>query len=250
MKLMLVSLSILLLVPNFFNIHLGEKPQYNNKELFNPKLAYINSVDKLIEVSDSTAKANNIAQGTLQYGITVSSIIRNRFYHGFSQYPLNQNWIAATGQGVIGYGLDCIVNGDEILKYSYGGCSQQCIVLMDVMRRKNISYRYVGFPHHYALELNFNNNWYFFDPNMEPNISDSARLESKWNCCADSLKKYYNRDSMDWIFGKNLKVELGQVNSVPATHVALFHGATKYLSKILWLFPIALIFYRRKKIKE
>ena len=180
MKPLLIALSVLFLIPNFFNINLEKTPQYDHKEKFDPSLSYINSVDELIHVSDSAAKAKNIQQGSLQYAITVATILRNRFYHGFSQYKLSQNWIAAMGEHCVGCGLASLVKPDEILKYSYGGCSQQSLVLMEVMKRKNISYRSVGFPHHYAVELNINNGWYFFDTNMEPNISDSDRLESRW----------------------------------------------------------------------
>ena len=250
MKLTLVAISVLLLLPNFFNIHLEDKPQYDHKEGFNPSLAYINSIPKLIEVSDSIAEKDNIPQGTLTYAVTVSNIIRERFYHGFSRYPLNQNWIAACSEYICGNGLASIVKPDDILKYGYGGCSQQSIVLMEVMKKKNIDYRSVGFPHHFATELKINGNWYFFDPNMEPNILASDRLESKWNGSADSLKKYYDTarfHDMDLIFGKNLKVILGKTNGVNAPNANIFHSATMYLSKTLWLFPLIIVFYRRKK---
>lgn len=253
MKLLLIAISALLLLPNFFNVNLADTPIYDHKELFNPGLAYINSTEKLIQVSDSIAKKNNIPQNSLKYAIMVSQIIRNRFYHGFSRYPLNQNWIAAVSERCAGYGLASIVKPDDILKYSYGGCSQQSIVLIEVMKRKNISYRYVGFPHHYATELKFDNNWYFFDPNMEPNIPDSARLESKWNCCADSLKKYYDSarfKDLDWKFGTHLNVKFGKENAATAPHAEIFHTTTKYLSKTLWLFPLIVVLYRRKKVSN
>ena len=249
MKLLLIAISAILLAPNFFNINLAETPQYDHKEKFNPGLAYINSTEKLIQVSDSIAKRNNIPQKSLAYAITVSQVLRNRFYHGFSRYPLNQNWIAAISEQCFGYGLASIVKPDDILKYSFGGCSQQSIVLMEVMKRKKIYYRCVGFPHHYATELMFDNNWYFFDPNMEPNIPDSARLESKWNCCADSLKKYYDTarfNDLNWKFG-NANVTFGKVNAPTAPNAEIFHTTTKYLSKTLWLFPLIVVFYRKRK---
>lgn len=247
MKPLLLVLSALLLLPNFFTAHLAENPRYDNKEQFNPGLAYINSTEKLIEVSDSIAGKNNIPQKSLGYAVTVSQILRNRFYHGFSRYPLNQNWIAAVSELTIGNGLASIVDPDNILKYNFGGCSQQSIVLMEVMKRKNIPYRSVGFPHHYATELMFDNNWYFFDPNMEPNIPDSSRLENKWKNNIGNLKKYYDTSrfrNLDWIFGNSITV--GKVNAHPAPNAALFHTATNYLSKMLWIFPLVIVFYRRK----
>ena len=253
MKLLLITISALLLLPNFFNVHLEQTPQYDHKELFNLQLAYINSTDQLIATSDSVAYKNNIATNSFGYALIVYHLLKERFYHGFSRYPLNQNWIAATGEYFFGYGLASIVKPDDILKYSFGGCSQQSMVLMEVMKRKNIPYRCVGFPHHYATELMFDGNWFFFDPNMEPNISDSDRLESKWNCCADSLKKYYDSKrfkDLDWKFGKNLHVTLGKVNAATAPNASLFHTTTKYLSKTLWLFPLLVVFASRKKVSN
>lgn len=249
MKLILIAISLLLLVPNFFNIHLDKNPQYDQKEQFDPGLAYINSTEKLIGAADTIARQKNISHNSLAYAITVSNILRKRFYHGFSHYPLSKNWIAATGEQLFGHGLSCIVKPDDILKYGFGGCSQQSIVLMEVMKRKNVPYRFVGFPHHYATELMFNNNWYFFDPNMEPNIPDSERLETKWNCCADNLKKYYDTarfKDLDWKFGTG-KVIHGNTNAPAAPNAELFHTTTNYLSKTLWLFPLVIVFYRRKK---
>ena len=250
MKLLLTGISLLFLLPNFFNVHLETKPQYDHKERFLPSLSYINSMDKLVEVSDSIAAKNNIPQGSLKYAINVSMIIRDRFYHGFSRYPLDQNWIAAMSESLLGYGLASIVKPDDILKYSYGGCSQQSIVLMEVMKRKNIPYRSIGFPHHFATELKFDDNWFFFDPNMEPNIPDSDRLESRWNCCADNLKKYYDTSrfhDLDWKFGKNLEVTLGKTNSAQAPNAVIFQATTKYLSKTIWLMPLLIAFYPRRK---
>lgn len=251
MKVTLLALSVLFLLPNFFNVHLEEKPQYDHKELFSPELAYINSTEVLTRVADSIAEKQHIQQGTLQYAKTVSHLIRERFYHGFSQYPLNQNWIAAASQQLFGYGLNCIVLPNDILKYSYGGCSQQSIILREVMKTKNIPYRFVGFPHHYATELLFDKKWYFFDPNMEPRLlSDSDRLESSWNCCAENLKKFYDTSrfhDLDWKFGKNFMVTFGKVNSPAAPNAAIFQTTTKYLSKTLWLFPLLIVFYKKRK---
>lgn len=250
MKIVWIVISALLLTPNFFKVSLQETPVYDHKEKFDPGLAYINSTQKLIEVADSIAAKEDFATNSFAYARTVSFLLRNKFYHGFSKYALNQNWIAAVGARFFGYGLDCIVNPDDILQYNYGGCSQQSMVLMQVMKTKGIPYRYVGFPHHYATELKFNNNWYYFDPNMEPNIPDSDRIESKWRCCADSLKKYYDTirfKDLDWKFGKNLTVTFGATNAPAAPRAALFHTATLFLSKTLWLFPLLIVFYRHKK---
>jgi len=247
MKLLLIALSALLLVPNFINVHPGKIPEHFKKDKFDPKLAYINSIEKLISVSDSIARSKNIPETSFGYALTVSHLLVNRFYHGYSRYPVNENWIAATAEHLFGYGLASIVKPDDILKYNFGACSQQAIVFTEVMKVKKIPFRSVSFPHHYATELKYNNNWYFFDTNLEPDITDSGRLETAWHHNIENLKQYYNKSNhnIDWFFGFD-KAKFGDVNAKPAANISMFHTTTNYLSKTLWLFPLFFVFYRRK----
>ena len=179
MRLLPFLLALLLFLPLLFNISLEKKPVYNKKEIFDPSLSNINSVKKLISYSDSIANVNHIKPASLGYGVLVGSILRKRFYHGFSSYTLRQNWLAVITQLFLGRGLAAPVDADEILKYPYAGCSQQAIVMMTVMKEKKVPFRSVGFPHHYATELCFKNNWYFFDSNMEPKIKAKERKKGK-----------------------------------------------------------------------
>ena len=245
MKCLFFLLAVILFLPVFFNISPVKQPAYNNKESFDPSLTKINSIEKLTAYSDSAADKNHIQIGSLGYGVLVSSILRKRFYHGFSYYTLQKNWIAVTAQLLFGRDLAAPVNADDILKYPYAGCSQQAIVLMKVMKLKNVPYRSVGFPHHYATELNFKNNWYFFDPNMEPEIKVNEREEDKWNSSADILKKYYTGDYeyLDWAFGKSAPIIFGKPNADPAPNASFFQTITGVLSKILWAFPLFFVFY-------
>ena len=68
---------------------------------------------------------------------------------------------------------------------------------------------------------------------------------------ADSLKKYYDAShytDLDWKFGKSLMVTHGKVNADPAPNAKIFQSITYYLSQILWLFPLLIVLYPRKKI--
>ncbi len=248
MKILALLLSLILLLPGFFNKSFEKEPVYNNKELFDPSLTRLNSVKKLTEYADSTALSEHIKSGSLGYGVLVSSILRMRFYHGFSYYTLQENWIAAITEYLFGRNVSSPVNPDEILQYPYAGCSQQAIVLMAIMKQKNIPYRSIGFPHHYATELKFKNTWYFFDPNMEPKIKVKDRNQDKWKGSADYLKRYYDGNSsyLDWAFGKSMPVVFGTPNAEPAPNASVFQSVTKFLSKILWIFPLIILVYPGK----
>jgi hypothetical protein len=136
------------------------------------------------------------------------------------------------------------------MHHAYAACSQQAMVMMEILKRKKLSYRSVGFPHHFALEVLVNGKWYYFDPNMEPNITKDERLESFWGAKADNLKQYYDTarfKDLDWKFGKDLEVTHGSVNQKYAGNVRIFQSVTGVFSKILWILPLLPLFYKRRK---
>jgi hypothetical protein len=247
MKIFLISLSVLLLLPNFFNITLEEKPGYNKEELYDPSLSGINSVQKLMNYADSISQ-KKYERNSLQYAMVVSNIIEKRFYHGFSVYSLRQNWIAAVTQYIFGHDVANPVNPEDIIKYPYAGCSQQAIVLTEVMKRNKVPYRSLGFPHHYATELNFNNSWYFFDTDMEPEMTAADRDVKNWKYSADNLKKFYhyNLPAIEYGYGNSQMAQIGKTNAAAAPRASLFQNTTQYLSRFLWLFPLIIVVYPRK----
>ncbi|MBK7434261.1 MAG: hypothetical protein IPI66_10395 [Chitinophagaceae bacterium] len=248
----LISISAVLLSLNFIDVDINEVLPYDQKEQYNPGMSYIKTLDMLEKHIDSTVASRSISRDSVAYVTTISDAILQRFYHGFSHFTLKENWIAAFAERIIGYGLASKVKPDDIMRHPFAACSQQAMVMMEILKRKGLSYRSVGFPHHFALEVLINGNWYYFDPNMEPSISNEQRLENYWGARADNLKQYYDtarfRD-LDWKFGKDLKVTHGNINQKYATNAKLFQTVTGVASKILWIFPLIFVFYPRKKKK-
>lgn len=253
LKSALIILSVILLLPNFIDVDINEKFQYDHKEHFNPALSYLNSIDKLEKYIDSNQTAAAIKPKTVDYIVNIATAIKYRFYHGFSHFTLKENWIAALSEKFIGYGLASKVRPDDIIHHEYAACSQQAMVMIEILKRKNISYRSVGFPHHFALEVLINDKWYYFDPNMEPNISNEERQEENWKESVDKLKKYYDTSrfkDLDWKFGVNTKVTQGKVNQKFAGNAKIFQSVTSVLSRIAWCFPLLLLFYRSRRHKR
>lgn len=252
-KPILIACSVLLILPNLFKTDINAtayaSPAYDHKERFDPALSRLNTIDKLDAYIEENVKAKNITPGSLEYVKEIKNAISYRFYHGFSHQALNENWVAAGAEKLFGYGLSCNVTPQEIIKHPNAACSQQCIVMMEILRRKKIDFRSVGFPHHYAIEVKVNSSWYYFDPNMEPSIPDNERLESNWKCCADNLKKYYDTarfKDLDEKFGIGAIVTLGKINERPAKNARAFQAITGYASKLLWCVPLLILLYRRR----
>jgi hypothetical protein len=250
-KLIAILLVATFSIPIFLDYSPEKAPVFTHTEQFDPSYSRLNSVRKLEVYADSVAAVRRIKPDSLAYGILVANILRKRFYHGFSAYSCKENWLASLAQYCFGHNLAYPVIPDDILKFPYAGCSQQAIVLMKVMRDKNIPYRSVGFPHHYATELFFGHDWYFFDPDMEPIIKPNERMETSWKESGDSIKKYYSRfgsKKINWAFGNSLPAIIGHVNADPAPHAEIFQVTTKYLSKLLWIFPfLFIVFYKQKQ---
>ena len=248
-KAILIGLTILFISLNFIDIDINKIEPYDQKELFDPHLSYLNSIDKLENYIDSTIKADSAQPNTVEYVDHIGRAIKLRFYHGFSHFSLKENWIAAIGERVFGYGLASKVIPDDIMHHPYAACSQQAMVMMEILKRKHIDYRSVCFPHHFALEASINSQWCYFDPNMEPHIGNKERPESRWEAKADNLKQYYDTSrfkDLDWKFGTKLVVTHGDVNQKYAGHVKIFHAVTGIFSKILWIFPLFLLVYKKK----
>lgn len=245
-KILLSVLAILLFLPNLFDSESQSLPAYDGKERFSSQLAYINDIDKLEAHTDSLAFEQNICTKSFEYCELLEGIVKDRFYHGFSKFSLKENWIAALGGKWLEEGLACKVQPDDIMQHSNAACSQQSIVMMAVLKRKNISYRKVGFPHHYAMEVSIGNNWYFMDADMEPLITKTERMQHSWNHQNDILKKYYNINrfnDLDYKFGTALTASLGPINEVPASNAKMFHSVTFVMSRILWCFPLLLLLF-------
>jgi hypothetical protein len=251
MKILLIIFTILLALPNFCAINPNaEQPPYDGKELYDPALARLNSLHTLTVYIDSTARASNIAVTAAEYPLLIEQVLKKRFYHGYSRYTLADNWVAAVGEKIFGHALACTVYSDDILQYPYAACSQQAMVMMDLLKQKGIPCRHVAFEHHYALEAQINGQWYFFDPNMEPNMTLDNRSHHLWAANTDYLKQFYkerfSNQMLDYVFGNGLPASCGITNEATAPNAKLFHSITKPLSKWGWLLPfLLLVLYRR-----
>jgi len=146
-----------------------------------------------------------------------------------------------------------LLDVNEILQRPNSDCSQQAIVMMEVLKRKNIPSRKVNFSQHCALEAFVQGGWYFLDANAEPGLKEQERLHQNWNGEADNLKKYYAagiQPGLTAIFGAGLTADLHKPGEEQNFGITNLQATTGVLSKILWLFPLALmVVYRKRSFK-
>jgi hypothetical protein len=250
----LLVLAAILLGLNFLDVHIVIKDEIRHEwERENSALiTSIRSVDDVLNYADSVAVVKNIREGSLEYAIELDNVVKNRFTHGYSHYGFNENWIAAAA-GSVWKNFSAIVIPDDLLKYPQGACSQQSIVLMECMKRRGISYRTIYFSSHFALEAQVGNQWFFFDPDMEPTLTLSTITNLDSLSKSETLYKIYKEysDSVSLATTPS-HFSYGKVNAKQAPKTIFFHSVTKFLSKTLWLFPLLGYFflYRKRKISK
>lgn len=245
-----------------FNHNVHSESNYNGLEEYNPGLSRLNSVDKLVAYCDSLFNDRQIKNSNFQfsdgYPIIASEVIRNRFYHGYSSYSMQNNFAALLLEPLTGKWMSAIVLPEDIVKYPYAACSQQSIVMMELLERKGYETRKVTFNSktnrgHFAFEVKYNDGWHFFDPNMEPDLAvlipkgmPSIKELMNESDKATILSAYHHLP-LPQVLGIFDQYAYGKINTFPAPYAFIYQKSTKVLSNIAWLFfLLASIFVRRR----
>ncbi|WP_460571795.1 hypothetical protein [Flaviaesturariibacter terrae] len=247
----LLALSCILLGLNFIPVRIdwyGDKSHVGEK--FDPSLvARARTVDQLLTVVDQQARTSGVQEGSVAYGVLLLNTVEERFQHGYSSPELSRNWLVALS-GLVRKDIAAAVLPDDILSASHAACSQQSIVMMAAFRRKGIDVRKVLFPTHFALEARVGGRWVFFDPDVEPNVTEANIDGVEAIAASPNLNGIYNnvRDH-DQLRDNFLKFRLGAINADPAPNASRFHRICYWLSKLLFLFPLGIlaVAQRRKR---
>ena len=239
-----------------------KEPSYNFSEAYDPSLERLNSLGKLTAFCDSLYNEKKQTESGVHFEQQFTDIamtaVRERFYHGYSMYGFSNNFMAMILSKVSVSGLSAIVIPDDILKYPYAACSQQSIVLMEMLRKKGLSTRKVGFTGkkygHFCFEVYYNGSWHFCDPDMEPstavlnayNRPDIQFLAQHKDVLLLAYAQYPAEKVLD-IFPNYF---YGAVDQFPAKKARLFQKVTKIFSYTVWIFFLAaFILVRRKYLR-
>jgi hypothetical protein len=222
------------------------------KEKYNANLSWINSIETLkLEVSN---RLNYNFQDTSLLVNTIDDILRERFYHGYSEYTLRQNWIAYLLGKKVMWGFICPVIEDDILKFPMGACSQQSLVFQKMLKDYGITYGTTNFTSnkistggHFGVSAYYSDNWHLFDSNQEPIKLPNNPSYDK--LVRDSLlvKSYPNLTTfMEGKVKYNL-INRSDVNYQRGRKMYFFQLVTGFLSSWLWLISlISLLIFKFK----
>jgi hypothetical protein len=240
-----------------------KEPVYNQIEEYNPSLSRISSLAKLEAYCDSlytsSTASGNYGDFEKNYSEVVSSVIKERFYHGYSHYGFENNTLAMLFSTVTLSGYSAVVIPEDILKYPFAACSQQSIVMMELLKKKGIKTRKITFRGkkrggHFSFEVFYNQSWHFYDTNMEPdeailnayNRPGIAFLSKHPELLVQIYRQYPREEILDIL----PNYTYGVVNEFPAPRAIVFQRLTKFLSYTIWLFFLLAFLLVRRRYKR
>jgi len=250
-KPLIVAVAALLLLPNIPGIHFAETPaSYNGKEKFSPQLSFINSIDKLEKFVDAAAASKNISFHSLEYTELLDNTIAFRFYESYSCKTLQQDWITVLTDKFTGKHFSSLVLPNDIMQHPNAAPVQQNIIMMEILKRKNINFRNINMDGHEAMEVQIAGNWFLFNVGKEPHLKGYERISGNQGIFATNLKGYYGptlqKDRIT-VPQQILSVKRGAINASPLASLNLLHAVTAILSKTAWAFCLLLLWVVRKR---
>jgi hypothetical protein len=255
-----IFLALASLVPFFIGPKAKEAVPSNIVERFHKNMPTLNSIDEGGEYVDSVFESTNNGDfDTVLYVNTASKFTKEKFYHGIAEYTIKENWLACLSSKLLWNHFSVMVDPDDIIKQQKGICSQQAIVFMELLKRREIKTRSVGLgykegPGHFLTEVYYNNDWHLYDVNKEPDwkkIVNHHNSMDYYLANKDTLYVSYQDQMEKAVFYKIMeKVQYGKPNDFSAKNMLIFHKLTKFTT---FLFPfffsiMALrFFFKRKK---
>jgi hypothetical protein len=246
-------LSFLIVLFSFLESKASDK---NLNEAFDKSLGRLNTIALLNEYIDSCALAQKVAANSKAEVFLVNDVIERKFYHGYSYYTQKDNFLAYLAGEYVWDHLSAIVLPDDIVKHGMAACSQQAMVMMEVLSLRGYKVRNLGLTGHYILEVFYDNAWHIFDPNHEPKYQgiphDSLDAFLENGLISESYSRTLTPERVKEVF---TNIQVGQVDAEPAKNARLFHSVTKAVSQYFILILIGflltlLYFFKKRKQKK
>lgn len=209
------------------------EPFATPEEKFDPRMAPIKSTEQLAELVNSLGARKT----TMDKVYILEQLLRYRFYSGFSRYSFHDNWLTWLAARTIDEDYDAIVAPEDILSYEWAGCSQQALVVQEILRQMGVRYASVGVPHHFFTAAWIDGSWYIVDP-FGPIARDHSRLHKLEEVMTDAGRNRFFLSERTKAYGQSFAWDVPQLKSVdafPAARIRTFHRITRWASHWGWL---------------
>jgi len=141
------------------------------KEEYSPEIAIISSMKEFKNKIRTEIKKKDLSG--IEIPILIDDYVRMKFKHGYSTVDWHDNWFLSFLNMLFPqYYFNSLMKPNNIIRKEYGICNQQAIVFQDVVKDYGFDYGSLRFSipkfSHFTSAVKVEGEWYFFDPNMEP----------------------------------------------------------------------------------
>lgn len=175
-----------------------------------------------------------------QQVLGIEDFARARFFHSYSEYTFCENW-ALNLIGVAWHQVSAIISPDDILTRPYAGCSQQGIIVQELLKRSGFEYGTFGVRYpvpHFASVAKIGPLWYFVD-SWGPLPRGTHRLIPVRELFSNKrlLRDFPSDKGAEFVKATNSGLaQILHVNQFPGPRGLLFQKLCLLFSRLGWLF--------------
>ena len=231
----------------------------DSKEIYDKNFETINNLEELKSLIRSEIDKRNY-EG-IDIPIFIDNIVRKKYFHRTAYIPSSTNWVLK----IFDFFLPTkefltAMDPEDLVKKNHGICNQQAIIFQEIIKDYEFEFASIGFDikipeqenfGHFVSAVKIQEDWFYFDSNMEPNYDRSDPLIFRRVIEADKslLKKLYPEYNFNLV-NKDMIV-FRDLNTFPAKKWVMFQEITLFISNFSWIFFLILAFLLRFiKIKK
>ena len=226
----------------------------SSNEIYDEDFETINNLEDLRSLIKS--EIDNRSYEGIDIPIFIDDIVRRKYFHQTAYLAANTNWVLRI--------FDLLFPSKEFLtamdpkhliKKNHGICNQQAIMFQELIKDYEFQFASIGFDikipdqgnfGHFVSAVKIQEDWFYFDSNMEPNYdrSDPSIFSRVLEADKGLLKKLYPEYNFSLVT-KDMII-FRDLNTFPAKRGVMFQKITQFFSNFSWIFLILIALILRK----
>ena len=234
-------------------------------EIYDPEIGSINSLQALKKNIQIIVEQENLSG--IEIPIYIDDLLRKKFMHGSSSINTKGNWLLQVADTILIDELAFSFSAEDVAMHNRAICSQQAILFQELIADFGFEYESVGFNvpllefkevsgdkefNHFASAVKVDNNWYYFDSNLEPIYDRKNHLVYSELLIGQSERLTELYPSYKWAEITEGMIYRSSRNTFPAPTGLLIQQISKVLSFFSWIFfcMLSILFSRLSKVNN
>jgi hypothetical protein len=254
-----------LLTGNSSQSELSSMHENMANEIYDPEIGSINSLQALKKNIQIIVEQENLSG--IEIPIYIDDLLRKKFMHGSSSINTKGNWLLQVADTILIDELAFSFSAEDVAMHNRAICSQQAILFQELIADFGFEYESVGFNvpllelkevsgdkefNHFASAVKVDNNWYYFDSNLEPIYDRKNHLVYSELLIGQSERLTELYPSYKWAEITEGMIYRSSRNTFPAPTGLLIQQISKVLSFFSWIFfcMLSILFSRLSKVNN